>query len=153
MKVGRLILTTVTITLFALLWNGLVHMVILREANLALDGIARPASERSLPLSILLTAGIAFLFVTAYASFGQKGGLRSAIGFGVFFAVLAGLLVDLDQFVIYPIPGSLVVAWFLFGFVEFCIYGVLAAWLYPIDGRRSSGRVAAEAKPITARDL
>ncbi len=145
MNVGRLIIATAAITLFALLWNGMVHMVILREANMALDGITRPAAERSFPLSLLLTAGIALLFVASYASFVRSGGLRAAISYGAFFAVLAGLLVDLDQFLMYPVPGTLALSWFLFGFAEFCIYGVLAWWLYPIGTRPSNVRAAGEA--------
>lgn len=135
MNVTRLIIATLAITLLALLWNGLVHMVILREANMALEGIARSASERSFALSILLTAGIAFLFVASYASFVRTSGVKAAVGFGAFFGVLAGLFVDLNQFLMYPIPGTLALAWFLFGMIEFCIYGVIAAWLYPIDAQ------------------
>jgi len=37
---------------------------------------------------------------------------------------------------VYPLPASLVAYWFLFGFAEFCIYGVLASKIYPVDGER-----------------
>ncbi len=47
--------------------------------------------------------------------------------------MLAGLLVDLNQYILYPVPGGLAAAWFAFGFVEFCIYGMLATLLYRVD--------------------
>jgi hypothetical protein len=125
------------IFVFALVWNAFVHMVLLRdEANMALDAIARPVADRSMMPGLLLTAGLAVLFVYSYASCVHAPGVKRALGHGAFLGLLAGLLVDLNQFVLYPIPASLALAWFAFGFVEFCIYGVFAAWLYPVDERR-----------------
>jgi hypothetical protein len=131
----RLLIALLAIFVFALVWNSLVHMVILGEANTALEGVARPPGERNLTLGLLLTAGIAFLFVYSYASFVHTAGFKRALGHGVFFALLAGLFVDLNQFLIYPIPGTLAAAWFFFGLVEFCIYGLIVAWLYPVNAR------------------
>jgi hypothetical protein len=127
----RLFLAAAAIFVFALLWNGLVHMVILRDANAALAGIARPQSERSLWLSLLLTAGIALLFVLSYIRCARSGGVKEGLVHGLFFAILAGLLVDLNQYLLYPVPGTLAAQWFLSGLVEFSVYGVLAGWLYP----------------------
>ena len=120
------------IFIFALVWNAFVHLVLLKEANLALEGVARPVAERNIALGLLLTAGVAVLFVYSYVSFVRTPGVKRALYHGVFFAFLAGLLVDLNQFFLYPIPGSLAATWFLFGFIEFCFYGLLVSWLYPI---------------------
>jgi hypothetical protein len=144
MNFRRLAVAVLAIFLFALAWNGVVHMVILREANMALEKLARPAAERNVALGLLLTAGIAILFVYSYASFVRAPGLRRALGHGVLFALLAGLFADLNQYLLYPIPGSLASLWFLFGVVEFCIYGVLVSWLYPIGARPLAPRPAAE---------
>jgi uncharacterized membrane protein YczE len=113
-------------------------MVLLKEASLALEKVARPAAERNMALGFMLTAGVAILFVYSYVSFVRTPGVKRALGHGVLFAILAGLFVDLNQFFLYPIPGSLAAAWFLFGFIEFCIYGVLVSWLYPITVQPSA---------------
>lgn len=135
MNVKRLVYAASMIFLFALLWNGVVHMVILRNANLALEHIARPTSERSLLLSLAQTAAISFCFVLTYALSGRPKGFTGGLAHGAVFGVLAGLFVDLNQYILYPIPAELVMAWFGFGFVEFCIYGLLAAWLYPLGAQ------------------
>jgi hypothetical protein len=132
MNVRRFVVAVLAIFIFALMWNSFVHMVLLKEAGLALEGIARPAGERNMALGLLLTAGIATLFVYSYVSFVRTPGIKRALGHGAFFALLAGLFVDLNQFFLYPIPGSLAAAWFLSGFIEFCIYGALVAWLCPV---------------------
>jgi hypothetical protein len=58
------------------------------------------------------------------------------IVYGLFFAAVAGLLVDVNQYVLYPIPGSLAWTWFAGGVVEFCLYGALVSWLYPVARTR-----------------
>lgn len=132
MNLRRFIVAVFAIFIFAMVWNGFVHMVLLKEASLALEKIARPAAERNMALGLLLTGGVAMLFVYSYVSFVRTPGVKRALGHGVFFAVMAGLFVDLNQFFLYPVPGSLAAAWFLFGFIEFCVYGVLVSWLYPV---------------------
>lgn len=135
MNLRRFFLAASAIFLFALLWNALVHLVILREANAVLTAIARPASERSLLLSLLQTAGISVVFVLSHAWSRHARTLGGGLLHGALFGVLAGLLVDLNQYVLYPIPGALAFAWFGFGLVEFCIYGILAVLLYRGDAQ------------------
>lgn len=132
MNFRRLLITAGAIFVFALLWNGLVHLVILAKANSALAAITKPAAERSLGLSLFMTAALAFLFVWSYARYARAGDLKEGLLHGLFFALLAGVLVDLNQYVSYPIPASLTAKWFGFGLIEFCIYGALASLLYPI---------------------
>lgn len=149
MNLRRFLIAVFAIFIFAMLWNGLVHMMLLKEANLALEKVARPAAERNMGLGLLLTAGVATLFVYSYVSFVRTPGVKRALGHGVFFALVAGLFVDLNQFFLYPIPGSLAAAWFLFGFIEFCVYGVLVSWLYPVAAQPAApGGRAASGTPL-----
>lgn len=131
----RIVAATALIFFVALLWNGMVHMVILKEANAAIEPVARPAAERSLPLSLLLTATLAFLFVWSYAAWRREGGIRQGIAHGLFFAILLGVVVDLNQYVLYPLPPSLPAKWFAFSLVEFVLYGLLVGII--VRGSRS----------------
>jgi hypothetical protein len=129
-NIRRFVLASLAIFVFALLWNGVVHLVVLRSADAILSTIGRPAAQRSLWLSLLSTLALAMLFVWSYARAARLGTMREGLTHGIFFGVLAGLLVDVNQYVLYPVPASLALSWFGFGMIEFCIYGVLAAWFY-----------------------
>ncbi|MGL5062285.1 MAG: hypothetical protein ACRC62_20100 [Microcoleus sp.] len=107
MNYKRLIAASAVIFIFALLWNSLIHGIILRDANAAIAGIARSAAERPMGLALLLTAGLAFLFVWSYAYAARRGTWREGMAHGLFFALLAGLFVNLNQYVLYPIPAAL----------------------------------------------
>ena len=131
MRAKRFLLTCAVLFVVALAWNAFVHLVVLRAANASVQALRRPDLAGKAWLSLLLTAGIVTLFVWGYGRVARTGSLREGLGYGVFFALLAGLLVDLNQYVLFPIPAIVAAQWFLGGLVEFCLYGVITAWLYP----------------------
>ncbi|RPI06443.1 MAG: hypothetical protein EHM64_02860 [Ignavibacteriae bacterium] len=132
MKSKQFFITVSAIFIFALLWNGIVHMLILREADVILNTIGRGETERNMTLSLLATAALSVLFVWSYSRFARQGTLREGITHGLFFGILAGVLVDLNQYILYPVPAALALSWFAFGLIEFCCYGILASKLYPV---------------------
>jgi hypothetical protein len=132
MNYKRFFIAASAIFIFALLWNGIVHLVILREADSVLNSIGRNESQRNLFLSLLATAFISILFVWSYSRTAKRGDVRDGVMHGIFFGILAGVLVDLNQYILYPLPVSLTLSWFIFGLFEFCIYGVLVSRLYPL---------------------
>jgi hypothetical protein len=137
MHLGRKLLASGVLFAVALVWNGLVHGLLLRETAKALDGLRRPEGP-NLGLALLLTAGVALVFVWSYARCARRGGWREGLAHGLFFAVLAGLLVNLNQYILFPIPGKAALTWWLFGVGEFCLYGLIASWLVRV-GPRAEG--------------
>jgi hypothetical protein len=132
MNYRRFTLASFVIFLFAILWNGGVHLLLLREADSILTTFGRTESQRDLSLSILATLLLSMLFVWSYTRFAKRGTIAEGLTYGIFFGLLAGVLVDLNQYVLYPIPASLALSWFVFGLIEFSVYGVLVSRLYPI---------------------
>ncbi|MDY0351625.1 MAG: hypothetical protein RBR09_10255 [Desulfobulbaceae bacterium] len=130
MAFKRQLLAIASIVVFALLWNGLVHLFFLREADLAIVAFGRPPQERSMVLGLGITVGISALFLVSFLQWPHRG-VRAGLRHGVFFGLLAGLLVDANQYLLYPLPASLALMWFAFGFVEFCIYGLIVGRIYP----------------------
>ncbi len=130
MYVKRFALTCLVLFALALVWNGVVHLVLLREADAAVAQLYRPDLADRMWLSLVLTAAIVVLFVWGYDRFARTGTIREAVGYGAFFAAVAGVLVDLNQYVLYPIPGWLAWLWFIGGLAEFILYGIVVSRLY-----------------------
>ena len=131
----RLIVASAAIFIFALVWNTIVHGMVLREGNEAISEIRRQGGS-SITVGLLMTASIALLFVWSYAYWARRGGIKGGLTHGFYFALLAGVLVDLNQYLLYPIPGTLALSWFGFSLLEFAGYGLLVAWLYPVTPAR-----------------
>lgn len=138
MNYRRFALATVVVFLFAVLWNGVVHLLLLREAESVLARIGRPESQRYLSLSILATLFLSMLFVWSYSRFAKHGTIAEGLTLGIFFGILAGVLVDLNQYILYPIPAPLAMTWFVFGLIEFCAYGFIVSRLYPMKSQATS---------------
>ena len=50
--------------------------------------------------------------------------------YGISFGVLAVLLVDVNQYILYPLSLSIVIKWMIFGILEFTLYGFLVSMIY-----------------------
>ncbi len=131
MRARRFLLTCGVLLVVAIAWNAFVHLVVLRAANASVQHLRRPDLADKAWLSLVLTAGIVTVFVWGYSRFARTGSLREGLGYGLFFALLAGLLVDLNQYVLFPIPALVAGQWFLGGLVEFSLYRVIASRLLP----------------------
>ena len=130
MNPKRFLAAVATIFVFTLIWNGFVHLVILKEPNRALDTFARAPADRSIAVGLILTIGLAASFVWTYVRWSPSRSLCDGLIHGAVFAVLAGLLVDLNQYLIYPLPGFLAARWFFFGTIEFLIYGLITSSVF-----------------------
>jgi len=131
-RLQRFVLACAVLLVLAIGWNGLVHLVLLRDANAVVQHLHRPDLGARMWLSVLVTAGMVVLFVAGYGRFARRGSVGEAVGYGVFFSLLTGVLVDLNQYVLYPIPGWLAFLWFIGGLIEFIVYGLVVRKLYPM---------------------
>ncbi len=132
---ARFALAAVVLFILSLAWNGLVHLVILRRANEAVQHLRRTDLPGAMGLSLLLTALVSGLFVWGYVRTARTGTLREGLRYGFFIGLFAALLVDLNQYLLYPLPASLVLKWFVGGVLEFTLYGGVVSLVYPVTGR------------------
>ena len=130
MNIKRFVLSAIIIFIVSLLWNGFVHSLILNNDEEILKSILRPDINNKMWLSIVLTALISIIFVLGYIRFTTKGTSTEGIIYGVSFGILAILLVDVNQYILYPLSFSIVLKWMIFGLLEFTFYGFLVSKLY-----------------------
>jgi len=135
MRWSRVAAASALLFVLAVVWNGLLHLVILRRANEPLQRLRRTDLPSSVPLSLALTAGVCLLFVWGYSRFARAGSLREGVAYGFFLGLFAATLVDLNQYLLYPLPFTLVSAWFVGGVLEFTLYGAVLSRFFPL--RRS----------------
>jgi hypothetical protein len=133
MQVKRFVLSSLVLLAVAIVWNGLLHLVLLRNADAVVRHLYRPDLADRMWLGLLVTAAVVILFLYGYRRFARTGSTREAVGYGAFFALLTGVLVDLNQYMLFPIPGWLAWLWFLGGLAEFIVYGIIARTLYPVS--------------------
>lgn len=131
MKPLRLALVYLALFALALIWNGLLHLVLLADLDATVTHLYRPDLSERMALPLSLTAGVVGVYLWGYLRFVPRGSVREGALYGIYFAAVAGLLVDLNQYILYPIPGYVAAVWFLGGLAEFTVYGVVLSRLVP----------------------
>ena len=129
-KLARFTLAVSILFVLSLAWNGFVHLVLLRRANEAVQHLRRTDLPGAMGWSLLLTGLVCVLFVWGYDRTARTGTLREGLGYGLFIGFLVALLVDVNQFLLYPLPAGLVLKWFVGGVLEFTFYGAVVSWIY-----------------------
>jgi hypothetical protein len=130
-RIKRYLLTCGVLFLVALAWNGLVHLVLLRPLEASVHHVLRADFQQKAWLSLLTAAGMIALFLWGYSRFARDASAAEGARYALFFALLAGLLVDLNQYVLYPLPARVVALWFAGGMLEFQLYALAARKLFP----------------------
>lgn len=125
MRKSSFFIATIVLSIFALLWNGFIHLVVLADANKAIESIHRPDMADKMWISIIITICIVVLFIISFLKWRKTGSVLETIGHSLFFAAIMIIVVDLNQYVQYEIPFSLVILWSLSGAIEFVIYGLI----------------------------
>jgi len=136
-RIKRYLLSCFGLFAVSLAWNGLVHLVLLRQAHLAVQHLLRPDFASKAWLTLVVTAGTILLFVWGYGRFARDASLREGARYGLFFGLVASLLVDLNQYVLYSIPAWVAASWAVGGICEFTLYGLLVTKLLPPIPRRT----------------
>ena len=125
MKLSRVFTAGVTAFFFSVIYNGLVHTLVLGTANRQLEPLRRPDFSSKIWVSLAGTLAVSFLFTGIYALFAGRKDIQTGALFGFLFGLAAAVLVDLNQYVLYPLPFSLAAAWSFFGVIEFTLLGAI----------------------------
>jgi len=121
----RFLLAAMLSFVFSILYNGIVHLVILGEANQQVESLRRVDFSSKVWISILATLAVSFLFTALYSFFVSEKSIRKGLFFGFVFGLLIAVIVDINQYVLYPLPFLLVAKWAWFGMMEFSLMGMI----------------------------
>jgi len=127
-KVRFLIASVISFT-FSMLYNGIVHLIILSTVNKQVESLRRVDFSSKAWISILATLTTSFIFTTIYSISVSEKNSKKGLLFGFCFGLLIVILVDINQYVLYSLPFSLVASWAMFGIIEFSIIGMIVGYI------------------------
>ena len=130
MNTKKFIITSIAVFIVYEILELIVNNLILMGTYESLSHVWR-ADMMSLMWLIYVTALVfSFLFVYIFTKGYEGKGLMEGVRYGLLIGLLMNLTASLYQYVVYPLPFSLVVQWFIFGMIQFIIIGIVAAALY-----------------------
>ncbi len=143
MNVKRFWISFVAIFIVLEIISYLVHVVLL-GATYQSEGIKevfRTMEEADSRMWIMWVTDLiwvyffTFFFVKGY----ENKGIMEGVRYGVYMGIFVSLVFSYQNYVVLPIPYSLALQWFIYGFIISVILGVIAALIYSPAVAESSG--------------
>ncbi len=111
----------------------LVHAVLLTDLYGQFKSVMRPEDQANaiLPIGFIFALVGFFAFAYAYAK-GYEGGsgLQEGLRFGVIVGILLCCFGMIWEYMVWPVGGTLLLAWLLDNIVEFALYGMIVGLIY-----------------------
>ena len=130
MNIKRFIIAGFTIFVSFQVLDFFVHQVILASAYQTLINVWRPDMMEKMWVMTLSSLILSFLFVYIFTKGYAGEGIIEGVRYGLLIGLFMNIPAMLNQYVVYPIPFSLVSQWFLFGTIEFILCGVIVSLIY-----------------------
>jgi hypothetical protein len=134
MNTKRFVLASLAVFVAGMILDYLVHMVILKGAYESLAAIWRQEMNSLMWLMYVGSLIFAFLFVYIFTKGHENKGIMEGVRYGLIIGLFFILPTASGQYAMYPIPFSLAVQWFVYGLIEFIIFGIIAAIIYKPAG-------------------
>jgi hypothetical protein len=116
-----------------------VHTIVLADIYQRHRAVMRPEEQANaiLPVGFVFALVGFFAFAYAYAK-GYEGssGLQEGLRFGVLVGILICCFATIWQYMVWPVSGTLLIAWMLDYIIEFAIYGMIVGVIYKPGTRR-----------------
>ena len=110
----------------------LMHQVWLTPVYDELAAVFRPKAEMDQMMWIFFATSAVWVLVFTYIFVrGREGkGIMEGVRYGALMGLFYNLTIAYDSYVIYPLPSSLALKWFLGGIAISIILGVVASLVY-----------------------
>src|SRR5262245_64157462 len=128
----RLLIACAAVFVVSQVCDYLVHGQWLSATYRSLASVWRPEADMQSKMWIMFVTGAVFSFFFCYVfARGYEGkGLAEGARYGAIIGLFFSLPQAYNSYVIYPIPYSLALKWFLSGLVVFVILGIVTAAFY-----------------------
>ena len=128
----KLLIAFVAVFVVGQVLGYMIHVVWLAPTYQSLASVWRPEADMQSKMWIMFVTGAFWSFFFVYVfSRGYEGmGLVEGARYGAIIGLFFGISQSYDSYVIYPIPYSLALKWFLSGLAYCVVLGIVAAALY-----------------------
>lgn len=128
----KLLIAFVAVYVVSQVCGYLVHQVWLAPTYASLANVWRPEAEMQSKMWIMFVTSAfwSFFFCYIFARGYEGKGLAEGARYGAIIGLFFGISQSYDSYVIYPIPYSLALKWFLSGLAVCVVLGIVAAAVY-----------------------
>ncbi len=132
MNKQRFLIAFIVVFVLLEVLNFLVYSVFMMSSLEAAKTAFRPYEDMASKMWIMYVADIvwSFFFVFFFVKGYEKKGVMEGLRFGIYIGLFISFVAAYAQYVVYPLPHSIALQWFIYGLIEMIILGIAAALIY-----------------------
>jgi len=130
MNVKRFIIASIAVYLVFQVLDFIIHGVILADTYKELANVWRPDMMSLMWIFYIAGLLFAFLFVYIFIKGYEGKGILEGVRYGIIIGLLMNVIGMFGQYVMYPLPFTLIILWFISGMIESILGGIAAAAIY-----------------------
>ncbi|MBA4406468.1 hypothetical protein C0389_04265 [bacterium] len=132
MNTKKMIISVIVVFILLEATGFLIHSVLLSKTYEGLANIFRPMEEMNRMMWRMWIADLvwSFFFVFIFIKGYQNKGLLEGVRYGVYIALFMNFMSAVAQNVVYPIPYTLSLQWFIYGAIQMILLGVVTSVIY-----------------------
>lgn len=130
MNIKRFFGATLAVYVAIQITDPIIHGAILGPTYEALKHIWRPDMMSKMWIMFITSFIFSILFVYIFSKGYEGKGLLEGVRFGIITGLFMNGVGMFNQYVVYPVPFTLALQWFIFGMGQFIVYGILTALIY-----------------------
>lgn len=134
MNTKKLIIAVLAVFVLLEVTGYLIHSVLLSSTYMeeTISKAFRPMAEMDAMMWRMMVADFvfSFFFVFIFIKGYQNKGIMEGVRYGVYIALFMNFSASVAQNVVYPIPFSLALQWFIYGSIQMLLIGVVTAFIY-----------------------
>jgi len=108
----------------------IIHGLILGKVYTSMANVWRPGMMSLMWIMYLVSFIFSYLMMFVFIKGYEDRGLLEGVRFGIIICLLTNGACAFNQYVMYPLPFSLILQWLTYALVEFIIAGIAASAIY-----------------------
>ena len=130
MNMKKFLLASLVVFVTLQVFDYVIHNLLLGSVYESIQEVFRPDMMDKMWIMYLIGAIFSLLFVYIFTKGYEGKGITEGAKYGLIIGLFVSLVGSYSQYVVYPLPYSLALKWFLYGTIELILAGIVAALIY-----------------------
>ena len=130
MNTKKFLLASLAVFITLYLLDFVIHSLLLGSVYESMQEVWRPDMMDKMWIMYLTGIIFSLLFVYIFSKGYEGKGIVEGAKYGLIIGLVIYLVGSYNQYVVYPLPYSLALKWFIYGTIELIIAGIVLALVY-----------------------
>jgi hypothetical protein len=130
MNTKKFLLASLAVFITLLILEFVIHKLLLVSVYESVQEVLRPDMKDKMWIMYLTGIIFSLLFVYIFSKGYEGKGFIEGAKYGLIIGLVVHLVGSYNQYVVYPLPYSLVLKWFIYGTIEMIVAGIVLAFVY-----------------------